>query len=120
MTRVAILPVPTPTGGIDYHAIAGAKRSQGKTAGEALDALTAQLSEDESGTLIVIQEFRPDRLFSADQRKRLSELMARWREARDGGGELLAAEQTELDDLIEAEIRASAERTTALLHELDR
>ena len=119
MTRVAILPVPTPTGGVDYHAVAGAKRSQGKTAGEALDALTAQLPEDESGTLIVIQGFRPDPLFNADQQKRLSELMARWRAARDSGGGLPEVEQAELDELIEAEIRASAERTTALLRELD-
>lgn len=119
MTRVAILPVPTPTGNVDYHAIAGGRRSHGKTAGEALDALTAQLPEDESGTLIVIQEFRPDAFFTVDQQKRLSELMMRWRAARDGGYALSTKEQAELDDLVELELRASADRTTALLHELD-
>lgn len=120
MTRVAILPVPTPTGAVDYHAVAGGRQSHGRTAGEALDALTAQLPEEESGTLVVIQELRPDSFFNAGQQLRLSELMARWRTARDAGSALPAAEQAELDDLIEKEIDASAERTAALLHELER
>jgi hypothetical protein len=61
MTKVAILPIPTAQGDLSYHAIAGAKHAEGKTAGEALDALTAQLSADEANTLVIVQSLHPDR-----------------------------------------------------------
>jgi hypothetical protein len=72
MTKAAILPVPTESGGIFYRAPAGDKRSQGKTAGEALDALTLQLSDDKAGTLIIVQSQRPDCFFDAVQQQRLA------------------------------------------------
>ena len=65
MTRVAILPVPSESGRISYKALASDKESTGRTAGEALDSITAQLPSDESGTLVIVQNFRPDRFFSA-------------------------------------------------------
>jgi hypothetical protein len=120
MTKVSILPVSTATGDIVYHARTGDKQSHGKTAGEALDALTAQLPEEEAGTLVIVQNLRPDSFFDADQQRRLAELMERWRAARDAGTPLPTAEQSELDALIEEEVRASAKRTAALLHELTR
>ena len=117
MTKVAIFPVSTATGHIVYHAMAGDKRSHEKTAGEALDALTAQLHE-EVGTLVIVQNLRPDRFFDADQQRRLAELMTRWRAARDTGTPLPTTEQAELDALIEEEVQASAKRTATLLREL--
>ena len=53
MTTITILPESINSDEITYRAIAGAIQSEGKTAGEALDALTKQLSEDESGTLVI-------------------------------------------------------------------
>ena len=44
-----------------------------------MDALAAQLDQSEAGTLIVVQQMRPDRFFTADQQQRLDELMVRWR-----------------------------------------
>jgi hypothetical protein len=124
MARIEILPVRAPDGEVTYHALAGDMRSQGRTAGEALDALRSQLSGAESTTLVIVQGFAPDRFFDAGQQERLAELMARWRRARDSGedsGEdLPAEEQLELDDLIEEEVRASARRTAALLQDLGR
>jgi len=120
MTKIAILSIPTTTGDIAYHAMAGDKQSHGKTVGEALDALAAQLPEDEAGTLVIVQNLRPDRFFDANQQRRLAELMTRWRAAREAGASLPMAEQAELDTLIEEEICASAKRTVALLHELAR
>ncbi len=117
MTRITILPVPTGKGGSSYRAVAGDKHSEGDTAGAALDALTAQLSEDEAGTLVIVQSLRPDRFFNAAQQQRLAELMDRWRTARDQGGALPADEQAELQRLIEAEVRASADRAAALADE---
>jgi len=85
-----------------------------------LDALTPQLSVDEAGTLIIVQILCPDRFFTAEQQQRLSELMARWRAARDKGETLPPSEQSELETLVEAELRAAAGRATALGDELGR
>lgn len=118
MTRVAIVPEGAEGGDRAYRAIAGDKQSVGKTAGEALDALVVQLPSDEAGTLVVVQSLKPDRYFTAEQRQRLGDLMKRWREARDAGQTLPAADQAELQTLVDAELDASAERTAALAREL--
>ncbi len=120
MTRVAILPVQTGKGEISFRAVAGDKRSQGATAGAALDALTTQLSEDETGTLVVVQNQRPDQFFDAAQQQRLAELMARWQSAQGKGEALPRDEQAELEALVEAELRASGARAAALADELGR
>ena len=119
MTKVAILPVPVH-GGVAYRAVAGEKQSQGATAGEALDALTAQLSDDETCTLVVVQSRRPDQFFGEDQQRRLAQLMGEWRSARDRGEALSAEDQAELEALVEDELRASAKRASALADESGR
>jgi hypothetical protein len=126
MTTVAILPVSDASGKRSYRAIAlrarcanaGDKQSTGKTAGEALDALTAQLEGDEFSTLLIIQSFRPDWFFSAQQQQRLSNLMNLWRTARDRGQILSPEQQSELDSLVEAELKAATARTAALVQQL--
>ena len=119
MTKVAILPIPTVRGALAYHAVSGTRYGLGKTAGEALDALTAQL-EDDASTLIIMQRLRPDPFFTTAQQERLVVLMARWRTARDRGHTLPIDEQIELETLIEAELHASEARTAALADELAR
>jgi hypothetical protein len=114
MTRVAILPVPAQQGDVFYRAIAGKKHAQGKSVGEALDALTAQLSADEASTLVIVQSLRPDRFFTATQQQRLDALMARWRTLRAQGASLPDHEQAELEALIAAELQASLARTAKL------
>ena len=57
----------------------------------------------------------PDQFFIAQQQQRLAELMQCWRAARDAGGALPDDEQTELDALIETELRAATARAAALL-----
>jgi hypothetical protein len=115
MTTVAILPISDVNGEKSYRAIAGDRHSVGKTAGQALDALTAQLDEMEFSALLIIQSFRPDPFFSAEQQERLSELMNLWRLARDQGQELSPEQQAELNSLVEIELRASVARTAALM-----
>lgn len=117
MTTVAILPISDVNGEKSYRAIAGDKHSVGKTAGQALDALTAQLGEMEFSTLLVIQNFRPDSFFSAEQQERLSELMNLWRLAREQGLELPPEQQAELNCLVEIELRAATARTGALMQQ---
>ncbi len=117
MTKVAILPTPIGNEDIAFTAVAGKKRSKGATAGEALDALTAQLSQDDINTLIIIRTQKPDAFFDAAQQQRMAELMDRWRIARDQGQALSRAEQVELEALVEAELLASGARAEALADE---
>jgi hypothetical protein len=118
MTTIAILPDSLNDVDKNYRAIAGDKESVGKTAGEALDALTAQLTEDESGTLVIVQHLRPDRFFTSEQQNRLACLMSRWRSARLVNGNLPIEEQSELESLIEAELQAATQRAEAALHDV--
>jgi hypothetical protein len=119
MTTVAILPVSNANGEKLYRAIAGNKQSTGKTAGEALDALTAQLEGNELDTLLIIQSFRPDWFFTTEQQQRLSDLMNLWRTPRDEGQTLPPEQQAELDSLVEAEFKAATARTAALVQQLN-
>lgn len=118
MTTVAILPVPDEHGEQSYQAIAGDKRSSGKTAGQALDALVAELGETESSLLLIVQRFRPDAFFGEVQQKRLSELMELWRTQRDRGEVLPSEQQAELDRLAEAELKAATDRAAAMIQQL--
>ena len=113
MTTVALVPIINATGETSYRAVAGEVRSTGKTAGQALDALTAQLGEMSFTALLVIQSFRPDAFFNEAQQKRLSVLMELWRDMRDRGESLPPEQQTELSALVEAELKAAGERSAA-------
>jgi hypothetical protein len=55
--------------------------------------------------------FINDWFFSAEQQQRLSDLMNLWRTARDEGQTLPPEQQTELDSLVEAELKAATART---------
>ena len=105
MTTITILPEEKK-----YRAVAGKKQSVGRTAGAALDALTAQLDEEESGTLLIVQSQRPDKFFSLEQKKRLVELMGKHRLQT-----LSREEKTELENLVEAELNGARRRTEELL-----
>ena len=50
-----------------------------------------------------MQTFQPDSFFSKKQHERLSQLMERWRMARDAGIALAPAEQSELQLLVDQE-----------------
>jgi hypothetical protein len=115
MTKVAILPEPSLEGDTMYRAVAGTRQAIAKTIGAALDALTAQLPPEDTGTLVVVQNHGPDKFFTFQQQHRLEELMHRWRTARDAGESLDSSEQSELDALIDAEVQASGERAAAAL-----
>lgn len=114
MTTVEIVPISNASGEPSYRAIAGDKHSVGKTAGQALDALTAQLNQTEFSALLFIHSAHPDKFFSAEQQERLSALMSLWRTARDQGQELPLEQKAELERLVEAELSAATARTAAL------
>ncbi|MGA9997254.1 MAG: hypothetical protein WBP93_17680 [Pyrinomonadaceae bacterium] len=109
MTTITILPEKADS----YRAFAGGKESVGRTAGEALDALTSQLEDEESGTIVIVQNHKADQFFNAVQQERLMALM-QLREA----GNLSTEEEGELESLVETELDGARQRAEALLNEL--
>lgn len=120
MVKVAILAVRASAGAIVYRAVAGERESEGRTAGEALDALISQLPEDERTALSVEQTLPADRFFDLDQQERLAELMVEWRNARDSGASLPSPQQAELESLIDDEVRAAGRRAATMIHDEQR
>ena len=118
MTKVMILPVSTANGETTYLALAGDKQSVGDSAGAALDALTPQLQETASSTVVILQKMQPDAYFSATQQQQLTQLMNRWRKQRDSGKGLPPHEQKVLEALVEAELLAATNRTNQLITDL--
>jgi electron transfer flavoprotein alpha subunit len=105
MTTITILPEEK-----NFRAVAGKKESIGRTIGEAIDGLNAQLDEDESGTLLVVQKRRPDKYFTEREQKLLLELMS-----KKENKTLSAEEQSELERLIEAELDGARRRAEELI-----
>lgn len=114
MNTVAILPISNASGEKSYRAISGDKQSVGKTAGQALDALTIQLGKVEFRGLLIIDNFHGDQFFTREQQQRLSELMNIWRIARDQEQELSPEIQIELDNLVNLELNAATARSAFL------
>ena len=114
MTTISIVPEAESMRSKKFRAFAGLRNSSGNTPGEALDAISAQLGEEESGTMLVIQSMKPDRFFDAAQQRRLKELFDRWREARDTEASFPPQDQAELEALTMAELKASGLRAKAL------
>jgi hypothetical protein len=120
MQSIAIFPVLPLQGVPRFRAVTQSGQSEGTTVGEALDGVRKQSVDDSSGTVVVIQPFQPDALFTAAEQIRLFELMEKWRSARDGKGTLLPSESKELESLVDAELRAATERTARMLKEMEK
>ena len=118
MTKVAVFHESTDPESMPYRAVSGRSQAKGRTAGEALDALTSQLSREDAETLVIVRNMGPDRFFSAAQRRRLESLMASRREATPENSRWTARDEAELEQLVDAEVRAATERAAALFHDL--
>jgi hypothetical protein len=102
----------------------GEHQATGQTPGQALDTLEAQLATetpDAAGeTLVILQRFRPDDLFTAEQQQRLRYLMDQHHAAIVQGIPLDPNLQTELENLVEAELEANIQRSQRLLQRSER
>ncbi len=117
MDAITILPTHQPEG--PYEAARGTLRAKGRTAGEALDALTALLEPEAATHVVIVQAQRPDRFFGAAEQIRLEALMRRFRDAQAGGEPLGEAERAELERLVDMELEASGRRAEALADALE-
>jgi hypothetical protein len=119
MTKVTIVQENDPPNAA-FRAAARNRQSVGRTPGAALDALTQQLDESETQTMIVLQSLKPDEFFTAAQQQRLQQLLARQRDSREGTGPALSAEErSELESLVDAELDGAAARAAAMVRELN-
>jgi hypothetical protein len=118
MQTISIATVANTNGDRIYRAAIGNRQSTGKTAGEALDALTMQIGSQEINGFLLLQNQQPDQFFTAEQQQRLTELMSIWRTTQDGGDTLPSEQQSELDALIEAELDATVERSKVILAQI--
>jgi hypothetical protein len=118
MTKVAVYYGSADPELMPYRAVSGRNQAMGRTAGEALDALALQLPQEDAETLVIVRNMSADRFFNAEQRSRLEELTALRRKAIAGNSQLTELEEAELEQLVDAELRAATERATALFHDL--
>jgi hypothetical protein len=65
-----------------------------------------------------MQTISPDQFFTSQQQQRLTELMSIWRTAQNSGNLLPSEQKSELDDLIEAELYATAERAKSIITQI--
>ena len=119
MTRVTIVAEDPASPNTKFRASARDHESVGATVGAAIDGLAAQLDES-AGTLIIVQNLRPDAFFTAEQQQRLEELFAKWRDARDRDEPLSPPDQAELEALVKAELEGASNRANAMVQELRR
>ena len=75
MTKVTIIAEDPGNSATRFRALAKNLESVGPTVGTALDALTAQLDDSSVGTLVIVQNLKPDEFFSSHQQKRLEQLL---------------------------------------------
>ena len=115
MTTVEISLLSNASGEKGYRAVSGDSYCEGKTAGQALDALLTKLGEPEFSRLVVTHSADPDLLFTDEQQERLAGLMLLWQEAKEQGRELPPEQKSELEALVEAELQAEKARTAALM-----
>lgn len=93
-------------------------QSTAHTGGLARDALTVQVQTHEQGNITTMENSTPDAIFTVEQQQRLEQLMNRWRNAREAGQRLIPKVQTELEDLMAAEVRGASQRAACLDQEL--
>ena len=132
MTTIEIIKEQSSPGTVVYRAVHDKLQAVGKTPGQALDALeslasrssrfvgayfTDEQKEEEEGTLVIVQRFRPDRFFNSSQQIRLRKLMDKFHNAVKEGESLLPEEMAELEALVNSEYQGAAERATVVLAE---
>jgi len=118
MTKVAVYHESADRETMPYRAVSGRNQAMGRTAGEALDALASQLPREDAESFVIVRSMSPDQFFDAEQQRRLQALMALKRGAIAGGTHLTDSEETELEQLVDAETRAATKRAAALLCDL--
>lgn len=119
MNTISILPESDDESPATFRAFTKDLGATGRTPGEALDAITLLIGAGKTGAAVLVQPFRPDAHFPAEQRERLSALMERWRAARAAGDSLPAADEAELERLVDAQLDGATARASEMASHLE-
>jgi len=106
---------------LTYKAICGNQETSGLTPGQALDLMETSLiaeGENMGETLVILQRFRPDNLFSKQQQERLQKLMEEFHQSLASETDFSAIKQQELTALIEEELQASIQRGKRIIKQI--
>lgn len=120
MTTITIVP-EIEQKKLIYKAICGNQETIGLTPGQALDLMeTSLITEGElmDETLVILQRFRGDDLFTKQQQEQLQELMEEFHQSLASETEFSAIKQQELTALAEAELEASIQRGTRIIKKI--
>ncbi len=102
-----------------YRAISGKQQATGFTPGQALDGIEqvmAAAEESSQGeTIVIVQRFGSDNLFTAEEQARLQELMEQFHNSVEKGQSLPVQTQRELESPFEEELKATISRTARIL-----
>ena len=100
-----------------YRAVKGQQQAEGRTPGQALDSLEKMMTTEEkvASSLVVLQRFQPDALFSESQIEHLQTLMAQFQNSINSDESFTAEEKAELEELIDAEWIAAIARGATIL-----
>ena len=100
-----------------YRAVKGQQQAEGKTPGQALDSLEKLMTskQKDASSLIILQRFQPDTLFSQSQIEQLQALMTQFQNSIQSDGAFTPEERAELEELIEAEWIAAVARGATIL-----
>ncbi len=101
-----------------FYAITRGHNTTGPSAGDALNALLADLAPGEIPERIVIGRIGDDEFYDAVRVERLEQLTERLAEERRGGLSLTGSERAELERLVEEEEEAVVRRSEAIAADL--
>jgi hypothetical protein len=108
--RITVLTEESPNARPRYCAVSGEVFAVGDTLGGALDGLAEKVGPATATTVVVLQPMKADEFFTEEQRRRLGDLMTRWKSESLAPGEL-----EELHALVRDELDAATRRSAALL-----
>jgi len=100
-----------------YRAVKGQQQAEGKTPGQALDSLEELMTSEQkdASSLIILQRFQPDTLFSQSQIDKLQTLMSQFQDSIQSDDSFSPEERAELEELIEAEWIAAIARGATIM-----
>jgi hypothetical protein len=111
MRAIAIVENQGGAGAAAFRALSENFQATGHTPGEALDLLTSRSPEKFSDAPVFFQTLAPDEFFTKAQIDHLSNLMTRWRLAREKNTVLSPTELSELETLVDQEIVGATRRS---------
>jgi hypothetical protein len=120
MTQVTLIHDAADPETMPYRAVAGKIQAMGRTAGEAIDALTARMEPENAQTLVIVRNLSGDRYFTDEQRQRMERLISQHKRSLEGHAAWTRDDEAELIRLVDAELKAATERAEALCRELGR